>query len=331
MRRWPRRGVPGVGRASRHQERNGNRSDGSLRRLSIGFLFVRTAFQHPGIYRSQTVAIAVGTCVPGVGAILYAFDLGIPGFSTAFVLFLVTGVLFLWGIFRQRLLDLTPVAYHTIIESMHDPMFVLDRGDRVVDLNTAACQLAGVTAHEAVGQALAKILRETPAALEPLRDPGCTHAELVLQIHGEARHYDAHLSPLTAARGKLTGRVMVLRDMTVVKAHDALQRAAILEERERMARELHDNLGLVLSYVSLNTQVICDLIEQNNLTAALGQLAALSMAAQSASRDVCAYILDMKTPLSDAQGFTEVLKLYLARLESITGLQTQLSLPADSD
>jgi PAS domain S-box-containing protein len=297
--------------------------------MLVGTLVIlRTVFQHPGIYLAQALAMALGACVPWLGVILYAFDLGIPGFNSAIGLFSFSGALFLWSMYRQHLFDLTPVAYHTVIASMDDAMFVLDRHDRVVDLNAAACQLAEVTTRAAVGKPLAEIL---PTAHEALRDASCTHAEFVLSRHGDTRQYDARLSPLSNARGKQTGRVMVLRDMTMLKqAHTALQRAAILEERERMASELHDNLGQVLSYLALNAQATRDLIEQNNLTAALGQLDALSMAAQSANRNVREYILDMQTSFSPAQGFTAVLKLYLARLASITGLQTQLSLPADS-
>ena len=40
--------------------------------------------------------------------------------------FAVTGVAFLSGLFRFRLLDLTPVAWAVVVKGMNDPVVVID-------------------------------------------------------------------------------------------------------------------------------------------------------------------------------------------------------------
>ena len=106
------------------------------------------------------------------------------------------------------------------------------------------------------------------------------------------------------------------------------KKLAILQEREHHTWELHDNLAQVLGYLAISSRAVRDQIEQGSLTAALSQLNTLSLAADSAIHDVREHIANLK-PLEDAQGFTAVLKLYLARFERITGLRVYLSLPAD--
>jgi PAS domain S-box-containing protein len=124
-----------------------------------------------------------------------------------------------------------------------------------------------------------------------------------------------------------------LRDIDDLKrAQDRLiegqKKLAILQEREQHTLELHDNLAQVLGYLAISSRAVRDQVEQGSLTAALSQLNTLSLAADSAIHDVREHIANLK-PLEDAQGFTAVLKLYLARFERITGLRVYLSLPAN--
>ena len=55
----------------------------------------------------------------------------------------VTGLAFLPGLFRYRLLDLTPVAWAVVVEGIDDPVVVIDPWGRIVELNPAASKLIG--------------------------------------------------------------------------------------------------------------------------------------------------------------------------------------------
>ncbi len=58
------------------------------------------------------------------------------------------------------------------------------------------------------------------------------------------------------------GRLLLMHDMTATKRAQAQileqrhRALAVLHEREQLARELHDNLGQVLGYVSMQAQGI---------------------------------------------------------------------------
>jgi signal transduction histidine kinase len=95
--------------------------------------------------------------------------------------------------------------------------------------------------------------------IELTRDTAATQIEMPLKVDDALRCYRVSGSPLTDRRGSELGRVIVLYDITEVKqARERFleqQRAlATLQERERVARELHDSLGQVLGYVKMQAQ-----------------------------------------------------------------------------
>ncbi|EMA22769.1 HTR-like protein [Haloarcula amylolytica JCM 13557] len=57
--------------------------------------------------------------------------------QTAFA-FTFTGIVFAIALFRFDLLDLMPVARHTLVEEMSDPVFVVDKDERLVDVNDSS-------------------------------------------------------------------------------------------------------------------------------------------------------------------------------------------------
>ena len=289
-------------------------------------LLLRAIFHYPATYRSQTYALIGGTLVPWLGNVFYVAEVGVPpGFDPTSLLITFSGLLFAFGIFRLRLLDLAPVARQTVIESMIDAMFVLDGQKRVVDLNAAARRLAAGFPKDPIGWPLEQVLEGVPHAMDAICSCNGKHPpEFSMLVGDEQRYYFARVSRLEDPLSREIGRLIVLSDVTLAR------QAALLEERQRLAQELHDNLGQVLSYLALNAQSIREQVEQGSYAAAQGQLEALSLAAQSASRDVREYILDTRTQVESAERFTDVLKLYLKRYEMITGMETRLSLPKES-
>ena len=83
---------------------------------------------------------------------------------------------------------------------------------------------------------------------------------------------------------------------------------SILQERERLARELHDNFGQVLGYVNTQTQAIQKLLEYNDQTAAQILLEHIVTTVQHTSLDIRDYILGVqigtKMPFINKQEFT---------------------------
>ncbi|MBN1994425.1 MAG: hypothetical protein JW953_17130 [Anaerolineae bacterium] len=136
-------------------------------------------------------------------------------------------------------------------------------------------------------------------------------------------------------RGNLIGQVIVLRNITTLKHAQAellqQQRAvAMLQERERLARELHDSVGQVLGYVNVQAQTIRAFLSGGKNDDADAQLLRLVHVVQEAQTDVRAYIFGAKTELAPGQGLISALRQYLARFSQNYGIPTALDAPDEA-
>lgn len=102
---------------------------------------------------------------------------------------------------------------------------------------------------------------------------------------------------------------------------------AVLDERERMGRELHDGLGQVLGYINLESQTSQTFITNNQLTAAQTSLQKISQLSQSAHNDIRNFILGLRSPVS-SEDFFVTLERYLRQFSDDFGIQAILSIPA---
>ena len=109
------------------------------------------------------------------------------------------------------------------------------------------------------------------------------------------------------------------------------QRAlAALEEREQMARDLHDGLGQVMSTINVQTQAAQALLKDGQTETAQANLEHVVQMAQDAHSDIRNFILGLRTPATAEAGFFKALEEYLRKFHEETGVQANLSLPADT-
>ncbi len=104
---------------------------------------------------------------------------------------------------------------------------------------------------------------------------------------------------------------------------EQVRRLAILEERDRLAREMHDSLGQVLGFVNLKTKVAEDLIIRGRAPEAGQELSQMREAVQDAYEEVRQAILSLRTT-PQAVGLLASLQEYAGRLREQTGLDVRI-------
>ena len=196
------------------------------------FLLAQAAAQSAGVYRAQAAVMLFAVIVPWIVNIIDMTQVfGYIHVDTAAMTFAVTGLAFLPGLFRFRLLDLTPVAWAVVVKGMNDPVVVFDPWGRIVELNQAAVRLVGRPYSELLGADAASAFAHWGSLVERLR--GFKQPlEDAFEIDGPdpemPSSFDARISRLGEDIHP-AGWVLVLRDVTLQK------RAA--HERVRMLRE----------------------------------------------------------------------------------------------
>ncbi len=127
-----------------------------------------------------------------------------------------------------------------------------------------------------------------------------------------------------------------LADQTVIALQHAsmaarLQSLAVIEERSRIAREMHDSLAQILGYLGLEMQTLEMLTRQGDSEAVLAEIKQARQTIKSAQVDVRGNILSLRTTLSGNLGLIAALQTYLEEFSLQTGIMTQFIDDTNSD
>jgi PAS domain S-box-containing protein len=230
--------------------------------MAGAFLLLQVAIRSPRVYRGQIVSILIGALIPWAANVVTVAKL-IPGLYldlTPFA-FIVTGLSMAWALLRFGLLDVAQATRDTIIESMSDGVIVLDAEDRIVDINPVAEGILTCVSSEVIGNPALQVLSRWPDLVERYNSMAETHTEITVGEGIVQRYFDVRISPLRDRLRHLTGRLIVLRDVTRRKDLEVeLQRAKEAAEAANQAKdefisvvthELRSPLGSVMGSVGL--------------------------------------------------------------------------------
>jgi PAS domain S-box-containing protein len=204
--------------------------------LEIGsFYLMRGYVGTPRGYRAQVTWVLFAVLVPWVANVAVVFaDLTLPVDPTPLT-FAVSAWAFAQSLFSHRLLDIVPVARETVMRHLADPVLVLDRRQRVLQLNPAAATLFAIdAADDAVGRTAAELLHDQPDLVRALGAEVLAEHDLTWRRGDDAeRHLRAQVTPLADRRGRLTGHLVRLQDI----GRQVLAERTLRESEKRLAEQ----------------------------------------------------------------------------------------------
>ena len=143
------------------------------------------------------------------------------GLDAVPIVYTLAGGIYVYAIYRTKLLDLIPVAHSALINSMTDGVVVLDEQDRIVEMNPAAGKFLGITPGQAAGRGAKQILSAWRETTRPFWNQSEVRTEIVV-TQDIPRTIDLNVTPLTDRKKRTTGRVLVFRDITRRKQDEAI-------------------------------------------------------------------------------------------------------------
>ncbi|TFH37610.1 MAG: sensor histidine kinase [Anaerolineales bacterium] len=102
---------------------------------------------------------------------------------------------------------------------------------------------------------------------------------------------------------------------------------AMLEERERIAREMHDGVAQLMGYVNAKSSAIRIFLQRDKTETALEQLEQLSLASQEAMLEIRTSILGLRAADQGHEGIQATMASFLGKFNEMTGYEIQFELP----
>lgn len=99
---------------------------------------------------------------------------------------------------------------------------------------------------------------------------------------------------------------------------------ATVEERERIARDLHDELGQLLGFVTTMVQAIQQLVARGDIGRAEHELSRLESACRALGVQVREAILGLRTRVDAGRSMEETLRGFVTDFGALAGLRTSL-------
>jgi len=106
-----------------------------------------------------------------------------------------------------------------------------------------------------------------------------------------------------------------------------LRELAVVAERERIAREMHDGLAQVLGYVNTKSQAIEELLVAGRTDEARGSLGELAAAARSIYVDIREAILGLRSPVVPGVGLVAAVEDYATRFAEVSKIAIRVEAP----
>jgi len=171
---------------------------------------------------------------------------------------------------QDALNEKSSYLFNILSSATDDAIVTTDLDYLITYFNPVAEKFYGISADQAIGKSIAEIRTVNPTdeafnlGLANLHERGEHHYETVVEIEGQERNIHSRLSGIFSPEGDLIGYARFSRDVTdSIHAENVLREIAVLEERQRLADDLHDAVTQILFSASLIADVLPRVWVQN--------------------------------------------------------------------
>jgi PAS domain S-box-containing protein len=214
---------------------------------------------------------------------------------------------------------------------MHEGLFVLDLQGRISEANPMAAKMLGIPEDRLRNKPFKDVMNVDVDDLGPLENQETIQTDITLEKENSELQFRLNLTELRGRDGEVIGKLILLHDVTKQKrAQNQILKqqslVATLQERDRLARELHDGIAQTLGYVGIQAQTAVKWIKDGNNDKAESLLGRLVEVAKDAHADVRQSILNLRSASGRQWSFIPALKKYIDKFQSNYGIRTELSL-----
>ena len=248
--------------------------------------------------------------------------------------FLLNGIVVTWIYLRLQLYNILPLAKSVAIDNVVEGIFFVDKDGYIVDINARAqSMLKGLPL--AIGTNIKEMAVVWPALGEVNSKSGVQVQEFESEQPLCPGWYQLTKIPLQSGGQHSFGRIILVKDITNQKKDQAQmieqQNAlAILSERNRLGREIHDGSGQTWNYLQLEIKLLDQLLADGKNSEAAALVKKLKAVLHDVHADVRESIVSLKSDKLEKHDFVTTLKAYLQWYEQTCNIVVGLHLPEKS-
>ena len=208
--------------------------------------------------------------------------------------------------------------------------------DPAFDFNPSHLKIGseGVTGRVAASGGLIYLpdVREDPGYVEMLGSGTLSEVTVPVKVKGQVIGVlDVQSDRVNAFDETDLVVLQSLADQTAVAIENAqlykqAKQLAVIEERNRLARELHDSVTQALYGITLHAEAAFRQLEANRIELANDQLRELRATAQEALREMRLLIFELRPSVVEMQGLVPALRARLEAVEERAGMEVEINM-----
>lgn len=267
--------------------------------LTIGtIILLKSSFSHYGYTRNQSILLVIASIIPFAANILYfvnrLFKLEI--FSTQYDItplsFSLTLLIFSIATFKYRFMNIVPIAFKKIVHNLNELIVVVDSMNRIDNFNKSFENMFSLNGELKIYDNINKFIKvlkdnvvytpDTENLIKSIKSETTVNAtgELILSTP-EKKCFHVNIQPIFGHKHEYLGRIVIFNDVTEYKnlldeVHEKnielsamndqlseyaekVEELAVIKERNRFARDVHDTLGHTMT-------LLISLLEVSSIT-----------------------------------------------------------------
>jgi len=184
----------------------------NLALLASIILFIRK-LKVGNVERQQARILIIGCLGPWIAHLIYQAGLS-QGLDVGPFGFMVTAPLFAWGVFKNQMLFLLPMARTSVYQSFSDAVLILDHQKNLIDFNKTAGSLFKKIKSSHLGKPAADVFIDFPEMLGLIEDPDNQRIQGRLIIDQVRRSFILTKSFVYSKHEQRIGMIIVLHEIT---------------------------------------------------------------------------------------------------------------------
>jgi len=254
-----------------------------------------------------------------------------------------------WNLARQE--ELQRKELQSILMTSPAAIFTINRDKIITSWNLAAERITGYSAEEVVGRpciyqrvSVDQRCKKCELDFEQPLNNRVMNREIEMMDKAGRRHVvSKSIAYLNDSKGRGVQAIESFWDITPLKvAHEKLageiakrknfaKEAAVLAERSRLARELHDSVSQSLYSVSLIAETARQLARKGDLPNTLSSLNELGNTVQQTLKEMRLLIYNLRPEILKKEGFRGAIQQRLDAVESRSGIKGKLIMEGETD